>query len=385
MRLLHTADWHVGKQLRGASRAVEHRAVLDEIVGIAVAEEVDLVIVAGDLFDTAAPSPEAQGIVYDTLLALAAGGTEVVVIAGNHDNARALAVLGPLFARSGVRIVGEPVRPADGGLHRFTARDGAPVNVALLPFVSKRGIVRAEQLMAGAAFEQAQLYSQRMHGLIGALCQPFVADAVNVLVGHAFVHGGATGGGERAAHLVEEYAVLAPSFPATAGYVALGHLHRAQQIAGATAIHYPGSPLQLDFGETTAPKQVNVVELEPGLPARVRAVELGAGRALRTYTGTLDQLAVVVEDDDAWLRLVVREAHRAGLGQEVRDRFGDRVVDVRVESPASAAAEPATPTRRGRNPHELFAEYLVTRAVDDPRVTALFAELLDELTSEAAT
>ena len=384
MRLLHTGDWHVGKQLRGAGRADEHRGVLAEIVSIAAAEEVDLVIVAGDLFDTAAPPPEAQAIVYDALLALAAGGTEVVVIAGNHDNARALAALTPLFARSGVRIVSEPVRPTDGGVHRFTAADGAAVNVALLPFVSKRGIVRAEQLMSTAAYEQAGLYSQRMHQLLGALSAPFAADAVNVLVGHAFVHGGVSGGGERAAHLVEEYAVLAPSFPATAGYVALGHLHRAQQIAGATAIHYPGSPLQLDFGETAGSKQVNVVELEPGLPARVRAVELRAGRALRTYTGTLDQLIATVEDDDAWLRLVVREAHLAGLGQEARERFGERVVDVRIEAPVSSPAA-AVATRRGRSPHELFAEYMATRSVDDPRVSALFADLLDELSTEPAS
>ena len=384
MRLLHTGDWHVGKQLRGAGRSDEHRAVLTEITAIAAAEQVDLVIVAGDLFDTAAPSPAAQGIVYDALLALATGGREVVVIAGNHDNARALGALAPLFARSGVRVVSEPVRPADGGVHRFVAADGSAVNVALLPFVSKRGIVRAEQLMSTAAFEQAGLYSQRMHQLLGALSAPFTADAVNILVGHAFVHGGVTGGGERAAHLVEEYAVLAPSFPASAGYVALGHLHRAQQLAGATAIHYPGSPLQLDFGETSGPKQVNVVDLEPGLPARVRAVELRAGRSLRTYTGSIDQLAATVEDDDAWLRLVVREAHRAGLGQEVRDRFGGRVVDVRIEAPV-AAATAAVPTRRGRSPHELFAEYMATRSVDDPRVAALFADLLDELTTEHAS
>ncbi len=290
-------------------------------------------------------------------------------------------MLTPLFARSGVTVAGELRRPDAGGVHRFVARDGAPVNVALVPFVSKRGIVRAEQLMSTAAFEQAQAYSQRMDQLIGALCAPFTGDGVNVLVAHAFVHGGATGGGERAAHLVEEYAVLAPSFPATAGYVALGHLHRAQQIAGATAIHYPGSPLQLDFGETSEPKRVNVVELEPGLPARVTPVELRAGRALRTYTGTLDQLAATVVDDDAWLRLVVRESHRAGLGHEVRRRFGERVVDVRIEAPNVAVAP--TSVRRGRTPHELFAEYMATRSADDPRVTALFAELLDELTSEA--
>lgn len=377
MRLLHTGDWHVGKALRGRSRADEHRAVLDEIVGIAAAEEVDLAVVAGDLFDSAAPSPEAQGLVYDTLLRLADRGTEVAVIAGNHDNARALAVLAPLFARSGVRIVAEPLRPDAGGVHRFIAADGSPVNVALLPFVSKRGIVRAEQLMSTAAFQQAQAYAERMHQLIALMCAGFDADAVNVLVAHAFVHGGATGGGERAAHLVEEYAVLAPSLPATASYVALGHLHRAQQIAGATAIHYPGSPLQLDFAETTQPKQVNVVDLEPGIPAKVQAVELLAGRPLRSYAGTLEQLDAVVADDDAWLRLVVREPHRAGLGQALRDRFGDRVVDVRVEAPGVVAAA-APSTRRGRSPQELFVEYLAARGVRDARVEALFAALLDD-------
>jgi exonuclease SbcD len=283
-----------------------------------------------------------------------------------------------------VRVVSEPLRPEAGGVQRFTAADGAAVNVAVLPFVSKRGIVRAEQLMSTAAFEQAQAYSQRMHQLIAAMTAPFDADAVNVLVGHAFVHGGATGGGERAAHLVEEYAVLAPSFPATAGYVALGHLHRAQQIAGATSIHYPGSPLQLDFGETTGAKQVNLVELEPGLPAKVTAVELVAGRPLRSYTGTLDQLAAAVVDDDAWLRLIVREAHRAGLGQEVRDRFGERVVDVRIEAPSSATA-PAHAPRRGRSPHELFAEYMATRSIADPRVAALFADLLDDVSTGEAS
>src|SRR4029077_5532923 len=118
----------------------------------------------------------------------------------------------------------EPSRPDAGGLHRFTSADGAPVNVALLPFVSKRGIIRADQLMSGAAFEHAQAYSVRLEQLIGALCAGFDASSVNVLVGHAFVHGGVAGGGERAAHLVEEYAIRGPSFPATAGYVALGHL-----------------------------------------------------------------------------------------------------------------------------------------------------------------
>ena len=90
MRFLHTGDWHVGKTLRGRSRADEHRAVLAEIAAIAEAEQVDAVLVAGDLFDSAAPTAETEQIVYHALLALARTGAHVVVVSGNHDNERRL-------------------------------------------------------------------------------------------------------------------------------------------------------------------------------------------------------------------------------------------------------------------------------------------------------
>jgi exonuclease SbcD len=105
MRILHTADWHVGKTIRGLSRADEHRAVLDEIVGLATERSVDLVIVAGDLFDTASPTPEAEQIVYQALLGLRASGAQVVVIAGNHDNPNRLLAVAPLFDELAVRVL----------------------------------------------------------------------------------------------------------------------------------------------------------------------------------------------------------------------------------------------------------------------------------------
>ncbi|MDO8362444.1 MAG: exonuclease subunit SbcD [Actinomycetota bacterium] len=376
MKLLHTSDWHVGKQIRGNSRAAEHRAVLAEMVQVAEREQVDLVVVAGDLWDTAAPTPEAEAIVYDTLLAFAEVAPQVAVVAGNHDNARKLHALAPLFQRARVHVVSEPARPDDGGVRQFTAADGTPVNLALLPFVSQRGIVRSEQLMQGQGFEHALLYAQRLTAVVHMLTASFHAEAANVLVAHAYVAGGTVGGGERAAHLVQEYAIQSTAFPATAGYVALGHLHRAQQLAGASAIHYCGSPLQLDFGEVAQRKQVNVVQLQPGLPAKVTAVPLAAGRELCVHHGTVQQLRESVPDDDAWLRLVVREPRRAGLGDEVRAMFGERAVDVVVE-PAAGGAGPVVARRQGRTPHELFHEYLELQGVDDPRLGLLFAQLLD--------
>ena len=115
MRILHTSDWHVGKALRGRSRTAEHEAVLAELATVAERDQAQLVLVAGDLFDTATPSPEAERIVYDGLLALAGGGARpVVVIAGNHDNPHRLAAVAPVFAPHGVRVVAREVSARRG-------------------------------------------------------------------------------------------------------------------------------------------------------------------------------------------------------------------------------------------------------------------------------
>src|ERR687898_359412 len=104
MRLLHTSDWHVGKAIRGRSRAQEHQAVLAEVAGIAERDAVDLVIVAGDVFDTSTPTAESERIVYRALLDLAAGGRPVIVVAGNHDSAPRLQAVAPLSEASGIRV-----------------------------------------------------------------------------------------------------------------------------------------------------------------------------------------------------------------------------------------------------------------------------------------
>ena len=397
MKLLHTSDWHVGKAIRRNSRADEHQAVIDEIVGLVGERSVDLVIVAGDLFDTANPPAEAEAMVYRGLLDVARAGAQVAVIAGNHDNARRLRAVAPVFEAAGrVHLVTEPTRPDEGGVLRLAGPSGEEVRLALLPFVSQRGVVRAKDLMEAAAYENAQAYAERMRLLIEALCAGFEADTVNVLAAHAFVHGGRLGGGERAVHFVEDYALSAQAFPPTAGYVALGHVHRPQKIPGAAPIWYCGSPLQLDFGEEDQAKQVNLVDIEPGKPPTVAAVPLSSGRALRTLTGTMDELAVAGGDDgdgggtggggngigedgtggdDAWLRVVVREPRRPGLADEVRELLGDRVVDVQVEDDSTPDRPRAR--RAGRAPAELFDEFMAERNVDDDRVRALFAELLD--------
>ena len=378
MRLLHTSDWHVGKLMRGASRADEHRAVLAEMAAVAADEAVDLVLVAGDVFETSAPGPESEQIVYRGLLDLAEVAP-VLVVSGNHDNARRLEAVEPLLSLGRVQVRTQVTRPDEGGVIRLDA-GGVPVQVAMLPFVSKRGIVRADALMRDEAYQLSQAYTDRLGALVRALTDGFAADTVNLVCAHAFAAGGTTGGGERSVHTIEDYSLSALAFPVTAQYVALGHLHRSQDVPGPTRIRYSGSPLQLDFGETANTSSVTVVDLEPGVPAAVREVPLQAGRKLRTLRGSLPELEPLAgTTGDDFLRIVVTDRRRAGMADEVRALF-PHCVDVLVQSPEDPAAPTHAPVA-GRSPSELFRSYLDVADLDDPRLPVAFDELLEEVGS----
>jgi len=387
MRVLHTSDWHVGKSLRGRSRATEHEAVLGEIAGIARREAVDLVIVAGDLFDSATPSPEAERIVYRGLLDLAEGGRPVIVVAGNHDSAQRLGAVAPLSEASGIQVAAAVRPPGDGGVIEVAA-GGERAQVALLPFPSQRYVVTADLLLSGDAADAHAAYADRVVRILGALTERFRADTINLVVAHLMVMGGTMGGGERGAHTVFDYWVPATAFPASAQYVALGHLHRRQRLAGPAPLHYCGSPLQLDFGETANDPAVNLVDVRPGLPADVRPVVLTAGRRLRTLRGTLaDVVAGAGDAGDDHLRVVLDEPARAGLADEVRSRLPN-TVEVVLAPPRDAGSPPTSdPDRLRRTPHDLLTEYLSEHDAHDERVVALFDELSEDLTagvSEAA-
>ena len=378
MKILHTGDWHVGKVLRGRARHDEHEAVLNEIVAVADRERVDIAVVAGDLYESSVPPAAAQALVWKTLLALRETGAEVVVIAGNHDDPAAFDALRPLAAAAGLRVLGRPARAADGGVIELTVSSNESARVVCLPFVTQRSIVKADLLMSGDAAEATQTYDDRLRRIVANLTDTFTTDAVNVVVAHATVRGGRLGGGERDAQTVFDYQVGAHAFPASASYVALGHLHRCQSLPAACPVWYSGSPLAVDFGEEGDTKGVVVVNAEAGQPARTRAVPIVAARELRTIRGRLDELTAL-DTGDALLRVIVTEPARAGLADEVRRRFPE-ALDVRVEAPASDAW-PALTRPTARSPRGLFDAFLAEQQIDDARLGALFDTLLDELTT----
>ena len=388
MRFLHTSDWHVGKVLKGHDRIEEHRAVLGEIVQLAAAHAVDAVLVVGDLFETALPSPDAQKLVWDTLMALRQTEAEVIVVAGNHDNPNLLEAMVNVFSALNITVIGRPRRPDHGGVIRFTARStGEPVEVAALPFVSQRGIVTSLHLMGEdmAAAQLSQTYATRVHKVISALTGEFSNEAIRIFACHAHVHGGKLGGGERDAQTIFDYGVEPSAFPSSAHYVALGHLHRGQRIPGPCPIHYCGSPVQVDFGEEADSKQVLLVEATLGRPAVVTPLPLATPRLLRTVEGTEAQLeAAQGFYGDSLLRIRVRDTkNSAGLAERVRG-WHPNALEVRIDlDPRAGEHQPAL-RRDTRSPIALFGEFLEQESIADQRLTQLFAELLDESTAADA-
>ena len=384
MKILHTSDWHVGKVLKGRDRHDEQVAVLRSIVQTARDENVDVVLVAGDLFETAAPAAKAQGLVMRTLLALREDGRHVVVIAGNHDNQALLdAVYRPVLGELGLHVLGTPKRPDSGGLMTLRTRTGEPINVAALPFLSHRYAVRAAEVLLHETAEHTLDYARRVADIVALLTAGFTPEAVNVVMAHATLLGGRRGGGERDVQTALDYELSASMFPATAHYVALGHLHRQQEIPGPCPIFYSGSPLAIDFGEEANESVVLVVTAAPGIRADARPVPVTGGRRLRTLRGTLDEVIAEGEQaGDAYLRVVLAEPGRAGLGDLVREKLPN-TLEVMLDDehrPRPGTRGGDKPSRVGRSPLQLFGDYLGEQNIEDPRIPRMFGELLDELT-----
>ncbi len=384
MRILHTSDWHVGKVLKGRDRHDEHTAALGSIVQAAREQDVDVVLIAGDLFETAAPSPKAQGLVMRTLLALREDGRQVVAIAGNHDNQPLIdSVYRPVLHELGLHVLGTPKRPDSGGTLSLRTRGGEEIRVAALPFVSHRYAVRAAEVLLHQSAEHTLDYSRRVAQIVALLTAGFTADTVNVVMSHVTLLGGRRGGGERDVQSALDYELPASMFPATAHYAALGHLHRHQEIDGPCPTYYSGSPLAIDFGEGANESVALVVTAAPGTRADVRPVPITGGRPLRTLRGTMDEVITAGEQaGDAYLRVILAEPGRAGLGDLVRDKLPN-VLEVQLDEefrPQPGIRGGGKASRSGRSPLQLFGDYLGEQKIDDQRIPAMFAELLDEVT-----
>lgn len=379
IRVLHTADWHVGKTLSRRSRLDETRQALKEVVEIARSEEVDVVLVCGDVYEHQAPPAECEALVYETLLELEKLRVHTLLIPGNHDDAGRWKAVAPLLARCAVTVVPEIRRPDSGGVVDLKSRDGrTDLQVAALPWVHERRLGALQELM-GAEEAPYTLYADSVRRLISHLCARLDPGKCSLLAAHVFIDGSLIGGGERSLTVGQTYAVTAAALPHVQ-YAALGHVHRPQRIPGSgIPAHYAGSLLQLDFGEREQQKSVCIVDLEPRLPARIRAVELKSGRRLRDVRGPMDALEAERDNpDESWLRVFLECAGPSpGLAERVRELLPN-ALEVRLDYPRE---EQKAVSVRGMSPREQFRRHLIEGkgAEPDTRLLDLFEKLLEDV------
>ena len=336
MRFLHTSDWHLGRTLHGVDLLDHQAAYLDHLVDLARSEGVDAVVVAGDVYDRAIPPVDAVTLLSGTLARLAEV-TTVVVTSGNHDSATRLGF--------GAELMQERVR-----LRTRVATLDAPVVlgdtlVFGLPYLDPDS-VRAE--LAGP--DAAPL--ARSHEAVTAAAMARVRAAVErtpgarrprtVVAAHAFVTGGEASESERDIRVGGVDQVPAGVFAGT-DYVALGHLHGPQVVAGTagTVLRYSGSPLAYSFGERHQHKSTALVDLS-GDAAHVELHDAPVPRRLADVSGTLDELLAGTGHAQDWVRVTVTDPARPqDLFRRVRDRYPHALVIQHRPPVASAGARTA--------------------------------------------
>ena len=295
MRLLHTSDWHLGRTFHGESLLSEQQEAVDRLVELAKDVEVDLVVIAGDLYDRAIPPADAITLFNEALVRLHDTGAKIVAIAGNHDSAARVAVADQLLEHAGVTIRGDVARCTRP--LRLEPDDGGPtVAVYPVPYLepSLAGPVlgRLDDTDGAEATDPSRRFRHREvtdHATTMIRRHAASLGAVRtVVVAHTFVAGGTTSDSERDLTVGNIDLVDMSAFDGF-DYVALGHLHRDQPFDNGR-VAYSGTPLPYSFSEERDTKSVRIVEMDTRGRCRTEVVPLGVGRPLRTLRGAFEDL-----------------------------------------------------------------------------------------------
>ena len=371
MRILHTADWHLGKLLKGTDRTPEIATALEEVLSLVRSERIEQVLAAGDLFDRPQVSAEAEAAAFSFFRRLHELGVPALVIAGNHDSRDRLEALAPLLSLAGATVRGEVRLFGQGGVVRFPGGQAA-----LLPFLSERRLVKAQMLLDGEGTQWKGIYADGMRRVVDNLCRGMDAGGAKLLVGHLTAEGSRLGGGEFQFYCTNSYAVSPSTFPTSLSYVALGHIHRQQQVGEAPMAWYSGSLIQLDFGEgENAPRGALIVEVEPGVPPRVHPVEARWGRPLKTFRMPVEHLERRLDELSTWsgyAKLVLEGRGNAALRERLFKEF-PLLLEVEFHTPESEATAAVPPMPEELDWAETYARYVRDTYASEPDQALLSA------------
>ncbi len=413
MRILHTSDWHLGRSLDQVSRIDEQRDFIDYLCKLADEQEIELLLIAGDIFDTYNPSAAAEELFYSAIDRLNNGGKRaIVVISGNHDNPERLCAASPLASKRGIFLLGYPGSYAGeykdidtvtfgGGaedncdrneaqkLDDVSIADSGPGWMELsLPDCDHTALIitmpypsesRLEELLTVEADEAAlqKAYSDKIGSIFSTLAEKFRDDTVNLIIAHLFLLGGASSESERTLQVGGALTVNPDVIPEKTHYTALGHLHRPQEIRGASCpTFYAGSPLAYSFSESDYSKAVMIIDAVPGEEAVVTPVYLDCGKPLRRWfadegIGQSIKWCEEGKDSNAWVDLEIATDRPFTIEEQKTLRQLHRgIINIRPRMKNNAVESFDPMSREGRKIDELFKDYYKYR---------MGAEIPDEL------
>lgn len=400
MKILHTSDWHLGRQLYGKKRDAEFHAFLDWLLSTLKQEAVDVLIVAGDVFDTSAPSHQSQAQYYHFLTQVAQTGCRyVVIVAGNHDSPSFINAPKQLLNTLQIYVVGHAsAQPHDEVLLLKNKDQAVELIVCAVPYLRDRDI---RTVSAGESIEdKAQKLitgAQHHYETLAAIALAHQAQLPSfvpiVATGHLFAAGGQVqeGDGVRDLYVGSLGHFPAALFPQVFDYIALGHLHVPQKVANHDHIRYSGSPIPMGFGEAKQQKQVLLVEFNTQGTPQVEALAIPTFQALAQVRGDWaaieQQLNQHLENPTSvWLEISYEGKE---LIADLRERIETRVQNSHVEvlriqnqriKQRVLQADTAMESLDELSPAEVFERCLESHRIpvsQRPELRAAFLEILD--------
>ncbi|GAB7081099.1 exonuclease SbcCD subunit D C-terminal domain-containing protein [Megalodesulfovibrio paquesii] len=341
LKLLHTSDWHIGRTLYGRKRYEEFEAFMSWLAETIQQNEIDALLVAGDVFDTSAPSNRAQELYYRFLCRVAASSCRhVVVVAGNHDSPSFLNAPKELLKALDVHVVGSSTSsPEDEVLVLCNEQDAPELIVCAVPYLRDRDIRVAEAGESVEDKERKLIEGIRTHyAAVAALAEQkreeLGVDIPIVGTGHLFTAGGQTvdGDGVRELYVGSLAHVTAGIFPACFNYLALGHLHVPQKVNGSETIRYSGSPLPMGFGEAKQQKSVCQVEFH-STAASVQLIDVPIFQKLERVKGDWEGISnriieLSATDSQGWLEVIYDGTEVIG---DLRERLEAAISGTQME------------------------------------------------------
>jgi len=341
LKLLHTSDWHIGRTLYSRKRYEEFEAFLTWLAETIQQNEIDALLVAGDVFDTCAPSNRAQELYYRFLCRVAASSCRhVIVVAGNHDSPSFLNAPKELLKALDVHVVGSSTEsPEDEVLVLRNEQDAPELIVCAVPYLRDRDIRVAEAGESVEDKERKLIDGIRTHyAAVAALAEQkreeLGADIPIVGTGHLFTAGGQTvdGDGVRELYVGSLAHVTAGIFPACFNYLALGHLHVPQKVNGSEIIRYSGSPLPMGFGEAKQQKSVCQVEFH-STAASVQLIDVPVFQKLERVKGDWEGISsrileLTATGSPGWLEVIYDGIEVIG---DLRERLDAAISGTQME------------------------------------------------------